>query len=98
MTDPDPVEGHPLVPGARGTLPRVRASVDAAPGWLRWLGVIGGLLVLVAILGVRFEPAHSALSRADEYVYVDAVDKATRGEVTRRGAMVDEYALATATC
>ena len=95
---PDDVQPDDVQPGVRGASARVRGWVATAPGWARWVAVLCGLAVLVSMLGARFGPARTALSRADEYVYIDAVDKAARGEVTRRGASVDEYALALIAC
>lgn len=46
----------------------------------------------------RYVPSQPSLSRADEYVYIDAVDKAARGEITQRGDLIDEYALVLLSC
>ena len=77
---------------------RARAWVDARPAWQRWALVMLGLGLLSTVLVLRFSYGHPALSRADEYVYVDAVDKAMHGELTRQGAQIDEYAMELIAC
>lgn len=80
------------------TAARLSGWVDARPAWLRWLAVLAVFGVLSVVLVGRFVPEKQALSRADEYVYIDAVDKATRGEVVRQGAEIDDYSLGLIAC
>lgn len=77
---------------------RVGTWVDARPAWVRWLAVLGLLGILSVTLVGSYLPERTALSRADEYVYIDAVDKASRGEITRQGAQIDEYSLDLIAC
>lgn len=77
---------------------RVRAWLDARPGWQQWLLVVVGLMLLTTPLVARYAYGHPSLSRADEYVYIDSVDKAMHGEITRQGASVDEYAMDLLAC
>jgi hypothetical protein len=83
---------------ALGAAERVRGWVDKRPVWLRWLAVLAVFGVLSVVLVGRYVPEKEALSRADEYVYIDAVDKATRGEIVRQGAQIDDYSLGLIAC
>lgn len=66
--------------------------------WVRTLVLALVFTVLSTIVAYRFIAAHAALSFQDEYVYLDAVDKAARGIVTRTNATVDEYAMRIISC
>lgn len=92
----DAVRSGPATRATTST--RVRTWVDGRPAWQRWVLVCLGLLLLTTTLVARYAYGHPAMSRADEYVYIDAVDKAMHGEITRQGAQVDEFALDTIAC
>lgn len=71
---------------------------DRLPLWVRWAATTLLLLLLATVLVARYAPAHTELSRIDEYVYLDAVDKAMDGRVVRQGDLIDEYTLEIASC
>lgn len=77
---------------------RLRQRLERAPDWVRWATVFLMFLVLSTALVGRFVLTHPALSRADEYVYIDAVDKASHGDITRQGDLIDQYSLALISC
>lgn len=93
----------PETPGSDGTrLDRWGAALsdrtDRLPLWVRWAATTLLLLLLATVLVARYAPAHTELSRIDEYVYLDAVDKAMDGRVVRQGDLIDEYTLEIASC
>lgn len=90
-TDASPVRRRPISAQAR-------SWVNARPLWLRWLATAAVLLVLSTVLVGRYAYGRDAMSRADEYVYIDAVDKAMHGEITRQGASIDVTALDLIAC
>lgn len=85
-------------PSTRTRMARLREWGDQRPAWVQWTAVAAVFLILSLVLAARFMPAKTALSRADEWVYVDAVDKAAHGEITRTGATIDDYALDLIAC
>jgi len=97
-TRPADEPGSGPAPVSRSRLAGVRRWLDARPAWQQWVLVVLGLLLVTTPLVARYAYGHPALSRADEYVYVDAVDKAMHGEVVRQGAQVDEYAMDLLAC
>lgn len=76
----------------------LRERLHRAPQWLQWLIIAFILLTLSGILTTRYVYVHTALSPIDEYTYVDAVDKATRGVVVRYGSYVDAMAREAISC
>ncbi|MEP7762944.1 hypothetical protein [Sanguibacter sp. 25GB23B1] len=100
----------PDVGGTSGTADRTTKTgavsrARAAQTWLfglhpviQWTLVSLGFVLLAGVLAAKYIPAHPAMSRADEWVYIDAVDKASHGEITRMGALIDEYSLELISC
>ena len=54
--------------------------------------------MISSLMAVRYIHAHTQFSFQDEYVYVDAVDKAMRGVLNRQNAMVDDYTARSLVC
>lgn len=77
---------------------RVGRMVDGWPLWLRWLVCAAALVVASVGLAAPYVHEQPWMSRADEYVYIDAVDKAAHGDLTQRGELIDEYALELLSC
>ncbi|MGV8968107.1 MAG: hypothetical protein ACOH2F_17740 [Cellulomonas sp.] len=85
--------------GTRGTRRQnLERRLVTSPVWTRWLAASFLIFVVATSMVARYIPSQPSLSRADEYVYIDAVDKAARGDITRRGALIDEYALVLLSC
>ncbi|NCD19560.1 MAG: hypothetical protein EOL89_06210 [Actinobacteria bacterium] len=77
---------------------RRAGATKTLPTWLQWALVFVMFAILSTVLLVRYVPANPELSRMDEYVYIDAVDKATRGDLVNQGEMIDDYAMELASC
>ena len=73
-------------------------DASEAPLWVRTVLLALIFTALSALVGYRYISEHSAISPQDEYVYIDAVDKAMHGEVTRQYSETDEYARSLITC
>lgn len=73
-------------------------NASEAPLWVRTVLLALIFTALSALVGYRYILEHSAISPQDEYVYIDAVDKAMHGEVTRQYSETDEYARSLVTC
>ena len=73
-------------------------NASEAPLWVRTVLLALIFTALSALVGYRYISEHSAISPQDEYVYIDAVDKAMHGEVTRQYSQTDEYARSLITC
>ncbi|WP_225753643.1 hypothetical protein [Actinotalea sp. Marseille-Q4924] len=109
-TDPAVAPGiterpHRGAEGAKGRGARRRPAtgplghvVERWPAWVRWLVTAVLLVGASAGLAAPYIADTTTMSRADEYVYIDAVDKATRGNVAQRGELVDQYALEVLSC
>ncbi|MDO4899384.1 hypothetical protein [Actinomyces sp.] len=76
----------------------VRTRLTAMPSWVCWLLITVLFAVLASIVTARYVYVHPALSPIDEYNYVDAVDKASRGVLAREGQTVDGLAREAASC
>lgn len=76
---------------------RMKLFLSEKP-WAKWLAVFFLFLFLFGLLNVRYNAANTALSPIDEYNYVDAVDKASRGIVSHEGATVDQVAQEASAC
>lgn len=65
---------------------------------MRWtvVALVVGVLALGAV--ARYLPIQQSLSRADEYVFIDALDKASRGDVVEQGEHLDPYTLTLLQC
>ena len=87
---------------ATATLSRLRTAVirmiDGRPHWQRFMGLTILFIAVSALWGYQFIRAHLPLSFQDEYVYIDAVDKATRGIITRNNSLIDEYSINVVSC
>ena len=81
-----------------GLVNGLRTRAAALPRWAQWLLVAVFMMVLAGVVTARYVHAHPALSPIDEYNYVDAVDKATRGILAREGQTVDELAREASSC
>lgn len=93
-----PVSGS-RTPNRLAAVPaRLERTIDRWPVWLRWLVCAFGLVVATVGLAAPYVHEQPWMSRADEYVYIDAVDKATHGDLTQRGELIDEYALTLLSC
>ena len=74
------------------------ATATSPREWRWWVGVTIIFLILSGVVTARYMQVHTALSPYDEYVFVDAVDKARHGVVTRDGQMVGDYAREVIAC
>lgn len=69
-----------------------------APGWLRWVLTVLGLAVLSGVLVAGYAVDQYRLGVFDEWVYADALDQASRGEVVEQGERVGLYARELSSC
>ncbi|MDY5127593.1 glycosyltransferase family 39 protein [Actinotignum sp. GS-2025f] len=72
--------------------------ISAGRPWVVWLAVLVFFGILGGALNLHFITTNPHLSPFDEYVYLDAVDKAGRGIVVRDGMTTDSYAREVLAC
>jgi hypothetical protein len=74
------------------------ALARRARPWIPWLLLFFGFLAIGLFAFWRYLPYQTQLSQYDEYVFVDYLDKATRGDIVQQGEEVNLYAVELAAC
>jgi hypothetical protein len=69
-----------------------------SPGVIWVAGAVLATLALSAVLVASYVRDQGPLSPFDEWVYVDYLDKVSRGELPEQGETIDEYALELSSC
>lgn len=88
---------QPVTQDDRSVLARVDAALDERPRWY-WLMAALGASLLSLLVVVPVATAPGGLSPVDELWYVDSLDRAFRGELTRTGDQLGEYARQVKAC
>lgn len=70
----------------------------ASGGRRWWVVVVLGVVALCTVLVGATVAERSPLGVYDEWVFLDAVDKASRADVAQRGEGIDQYALHISSC